>query len=172
MAKFILIAFSLLCLPTAQAEPLGRLFFTPGERAAMGAAIGRESEISGFTAAEGDSTAAPPANALTFNGYVQRSGGKNTVWLNGKPHRESAVPQHLNVSEKNRPPGEIAVKLPESGRVYSLKVGQTLTPGSGEISEGYRLPAPPAKPIERAAKPGVAPKSPPSTAHGGLDAAN
>lgn len=138
MRRTLAIVTFLFCLTQAQAEPLGRLFFTPEERAAMGAVTGRESAISGFAAAEGDSAAAPPANALTFNGYVKRSGGKNTVWLNGKPHRESAVPQQVSVSGKNRAPGEIAVKLPNSSRVYPLKVGQTLMPGSGEIREGYR----------------------------------
>ncbi|MCB1960021.1 MAG: hypothetical protein KDE68_05795 [Rhodocyclaceae bacterium] len=59
----------------AQAQaPLGRLFFTPQERADLDR---------GKTAATSDDTAPPP----TLDGIVRRSDGRATVWINGQPER-------------------------------------------------------------------------------------
>ena len=62
----------------AQSDPLGRLFFTPQQRAALD----RE-RLLGFSqrpsSLDGDAS-------YTFNGEVRRSSGKNTRWINGAPH--------------------------------------------------------------------------------------
>lgn len=58
-------------------EALGRLFFTPAQRAALD----RE-RLLGITrnpnATEGESS-------YTFDGQVRRSSGRNTRWINGEP---------------------------------------------------------------------------------------
>jgi hypothetical protein len=61
---------------SAQNEPLGRLFMTPQQRAALDRErlLGlnqRQSEL--------DSEA-----SYTYNGEVRRSSGKNTRWINGE----------------------------------------------------------------------------------------
>ena len=62
----------------AQSDPLGRLFFTPQQRAALD----RE-RLLGFSqrpsSLDGDAS-------YTVNGEVRRSSGKNTRWINGAPH--------------------------------------------------------------------------------------
>lgn len=157
-----LIALLLLAGPAlTQAGELGRLFFTPEERAAMD----KERLLAGLPTPR-TADIAPSMENVTFNGYVKRSSGASTVWLNGTQHPDRR--NRIGVTEKNHAPGEIAVKLPDSSRVYSLKVGQTLIPGNGEIREGYnQIVATPAGSEARATS-GI----PSKTSRGGLDAAN
>src|SRR5450759_3690154 len=65
--------FSLMLPAAANAEELGRLFFTPEQRAQMDYNYARE--------ARPDSN----ARALELNGIVQMHGGKRTAWINGVP---------------------------------------------------------------------------------------
>jgi hypothetical protein len=60
-----------------QSEPLGRLFFTPPQRAALDRErqLGINQRPSGL---DGEAS-------YTFNGEVRRSSGKNTRWINGEP---------------------------------------------------------------------------------------
>ena len=60
-----------------QSEPLGRLFFTPQQRAALDRErlLGISQRPSGL---DGDAS-------YTFNGEVRRSSGRNTRWINGEP---------------------------------------------------------------------------------------
>lgn len=126
----------------AQAGDLGRLFFTPEERASLD----RERLRTGLPPPQAADADTPVADAsmesITLNGHIERSSGKGTLWLNGKVQQES--PKRIAVTENT--PGEIKVRHPDSSRVYSLKVGQTLTPGSGEIRESYQRTPPNAAP--------------------------
>lgn len=111
----------------AQAGDLGRLFFTPEERAAME----RERLTTHIPISRADG-----AGAVTFNGYVKRSSGESTIWLNGIAQPPSGR-NRIAVTENSHALGEITVKLPDSRRAYPLKVGQTLYLGNGKIREGY-----------------------------------
>ena len=72
----VLLAFA--TLPAwPQSEPLGRLFFSPQQRAALD----RERQLGTSqrpTGIDGDAS-------YTFTGEVRRSTGKNTRWINGEP---------------------------------------------------------------------------------------
>ncbi|HEX9181389.1 MAG TPA: hypothetical protein VF859_13390, partial [Burkholderiales bacterium] len=59
----------------AQADQLGRLFFTPEQRATL-----ESLRLVPATAA-----AATPTDRVSVDGIVQRSGGAATVWINGVP---------------------------------------------------------------------------------------
>lgn len=67
----LLLACSFPALP--QSEPLGRLFFTPQQRALLD-----RQRIQGMTS-NFDQQA-----SYTLNGEVRRSSGKNTRWINGE----------------------------------------------------------------------------------------
>lgn len=138
-----------------RAENLGRLFFTPEERVAMEKAR-QGNTVPAATIAE-DTPA--PLDSVTLNGHIRRSSGKSTVWLNGVPQPLGAAAKQIGVTENGS--AEVIVKLPDSSRTYPLKVGQTLTPGNGEIRESYR----PAQPLAAApdAPPGVKPSDPNAT---------
>jgi len=141
MHYLIFIPALLACIATAQATPLGRLFFTPEERAAMD----RERLKIGMPGTATTEAAVPTAipETVTLNGHIKRGSGKSTVWLNGRPQYESDAPNPITVTvtEKKHAPEEIAVTIPGTNRTYPLKVGQTLDSGSGEIRESYQ-PAP------------------------------
>jgi hypothetical protein len=119
--KHLLIALliSLATLPAvAQSDPLGRLFFTPQQRAALD----RE-RLLGFSqrpnTLDGDAS-------YTFNGEVKRSSGKNTRWINGAPH--TTATRSPDVS-----PGE----------TYHPATGERESPlGSGKIIVQRKTPAP------------------------------
>ena len=69
------LALALSAAGAAAEAPLGRLFFTPQERADLD---------SGKTRTTADAALAPPP---TLDGVVRRSDGRGTVWINGKPEQ-------------------------------------------------------------------------------------
>ncbi len=68
----------------AQPEPLGRLFFTPQQRAALD----RQRQLNpNFLASAADAD-----SSLTINGEVRRSSGRNTRWINGEAQSNGNAP--------------------------------------------------------------------------------
>ncbi|MCC6534020.1 MAG: hypothetical protein IT531_15835 [Burkholderiales bacterium] len=132
------------------APQLGRLFFTPAERAALDDMRRRPQAPAVATAAKPAEKPAPPAapapEYVTLNGVVRRSDGATTVWLNRKPVRGAQSEQGIVVAPAARTasPADVTVRVPQTGRVVDLKVGQQLEVNSGRIQEGYRAPPPPA----------------------------
>jgi hypothetical protein len=103
----------------SHAQHLGRLFFTDAQRAALDAR--RKARMP-------DKPAAAPvvASPVTrLDGFVKRSDGPSTVWVNGEP-----LPERVR-------PGERSVSVPvgDAGARVDLKPGQTLDRGSGEIRD-------------------------------------
>jgi len=112
----------------AAAQELGRLFFTPEQRAALDAR--RKARVP-------DRPAAVPqveSPVTRVNGIVQRAGGKSTVWVNGEaiPERTQAAGQAIP-----HPAGAGRVTLPsvEGSAGLDLRVGESLNRGSGEVSD-------------------------------------
>jgi hypothetical protein len=94
----------LLATSAIGAQDLGRLFFTPEERAALDAR--RKARVP-------DRPAAPVVASPTtrLDGYVRRSEGRSTVWVNGE-----ALPER-----------------PAEAR--RLKPGEVLDRGTGEVRD-------------------------------------
>jgi hypothetical protein len=86
------------------AEYLGRLFFTPEQRAQL--------EYS----QQQDGSTPGGARSLTVNGIVQKHGGERTVWING-------VPQLAGKSDE-RAPESVPVTVPGQAQPVEVKVGQ------------------------------------------------
>src|SRR3954469_24034695 len=76
--KPVLLLCLLLLAPTARAQEIGRLFFTPEQRASLDAR--RKARVPDKPAAA--AVAASPT--LRLDGYVKRSDGRSTVWVNGE----------------------------------------------------------------------------------------
>ena len=119
---------ALLCLvPLAGlAQDLGRLFFTPEQRDALDAR--RKARMP-------DKPAAAPvviSPTTRLDGYVQRSAGRSTAFVNGVPVPEgsSEVPR---LDPRND--GRVAVPVGEGRARYPLKPGETLDRGSGEVHD-------------------------------------
>lgn len=118
---FVLLIYLLLggLSTTSHAQPLGRLFFTEDQRAALDAR--RRARVP-------DKPAAAPAAAspiTRLDGFVKRSGGPSTVWVNGEQ-----LPGNVR-------PGERSVSVPvgDSGTRVELRPGQVLDRGSGEVRD-------------------------------------
>lgn len=100
------ILFTCFTLPAAHAGQLGRLFFTPEQRAQLDYTHARNA------ASEGDTSA-----MLTVNGIVQKSGGARTVWING-------IAQ--SVDDGERTTSSQTVTIPGKSRPIKLKVGDKI----------------------------------------------
>jgi hypothetical protein len=90
----------------ASAEELGRLFFTPEQRA----------QLNHGKFQEGDSGS--DSRSLTVNGIVQKQGGQRTAWING-------VPQPAGKSDE-RNPDSLPVTIPNHAQPVTVKVGQKI----------------------------------------------
>ena len=131
--------------PAAPAPTLGRLFFTPEERARLDALRRRPPPAQQPPVAAAQPESIPHAEApkyLTLNGVVRRSDGSTTVWLNNKPVRGQTTAEGIVVAPSGRAgtPGNVTVRVPQTGRSVDLKVGQQLEVNSGRVQEGYRAP--------------------------------
>jgi len=128
-------------------EKLGRLFFTPAERAHLDS-LRQTSQPPGKIVKPGNAedaladkeTVGLPAipAAVTVQGYVRRSDGKGTVWINRQPIPEKSSHGELEVGKLSRDPGRVQVKLPSTGRTVELKAGQSYDPASGKVEDNLR----------------------------------
>jgi len=118
----------LLAAPTASAQELGRLFFTPEQRAALD--VRRRARVPDKPAAQ---TVVSPTTRL--DGYVKRSDGPSTVWVNGEGLLETA-PEAPRIGATRRDDGRVSVTVGESGARVGLKPGELLDRGTGEVRDG------------------------------------
>jgi hypothetical protein len=113
-----------IALPAAGQE-LGRLFFTPDQRDQLDAR--RKARVP-------DKPAAPVVASPTtrLDGYVKRSGGPSTVFINGEPTPEAS-------SDAGRigaaPDGRTPIAVGEGGGRRALKPGEVLDRGTGEVRD-------------------------------------
>ncbi len=118
----------LLCLAViapavaADAQELGRLFFTPERRAAL-------ERQRAFNVQEAQTL---QGNNMSLDGVVYRSGGKSTVWINRQAQTE-------NDSSRTGVSAAVAPGAPGSARLApgeeaptQLKVGETINRATGE----------------------------------------
>jgi hypothetical protein len=78
------------------ADELGRLFFTPAERAAM-----NRSKAGAAPQIEETVPPTPPR----VNGIVTRSDGHRTVWIGGKPRYDAGTGATINPGSVDTAPG-------------------------------------------------------------------
>ena len=139
--------------PAKAVEPLGRMFFTPAQRASLDIARARRAQTALSTEKSEDAaTAAPVAQSVTFGGMVRRSDGKSTIWINNRPYNEQEQISGPVVG-RIRSDGSVLLQLPQSGRSIELKVGQTVELVSGTVEEAYGRKPPAAPEAKPAAKP-------------------
>ncbi|HCC53607.1 MAG TPA: hypothetical protein DEQ20_01575 [Desulfobulbaceae bacterium] len=141
MARITVILTTFLLLAhtaCANAEPLGRLFFNPDERARLDQI--RNGKITDNTQ---PNFAPPPAAQTTLNGFVRRNNGKTTVWINQIPQDEDER-QGSKARKSSAKSPDVSMKLP-SGKKVRIKPGQTFDSFTGKVKEGYEdiaIPAP------------------------------
>src|SRR5574341_1472902 len=125
-------ALILASIPCA-AQELGRLFFTPDQRQALDAR--RKARMP-------DKPTAPVVTSPTtrLDGYVQRSGGRSTVFINGEPVPEGSA--EAPRIDPGRGDGRVSIGVGEGAR-RPLKPGEAVDRGTGEVrdvlGEGGRI---------------------------------
>jgi hypothetical protein len=124
-------------LPTAQAEELGRLFYTPQQRTQLEAqqVTGENENIEGIK-----------HNYIIVNGVVQKRGGNRIVWINGAPQAAG--------KSNEKAPATVPVTVPGKTQPVQLKVGQRLmldtpaqSPAQNSADETKPEKTAPAKPV-------------------------
>jgi len=119
MKRALLLLALMLLPPCAQAQDIGRLFFTPEQREALDAR--RRARVP-------DRPAAAPvlaAPTTRLDGYVRRSQGPSTVWVNGSSVDEATPGNDARVS----------VPVGDGGARVRLKPGETLDRNTGEVHD-------------------------------------
>jgi len=104
---FAALLFTCLTISTANADNLGRLFFTPAQRAQLDYTHAHNAP------AEGNSS-----SVLTVNGIVQKHGGARTVWVNG-------VAQSAGNNNERNPTAQ-TVTVPGKSQPVKIKVGEKI----------------------------------------------
>ena len=135
-----LAGISLIIEAAPAAEPLGRFFFTPAQRAQLDGARAQKSRAA-LSSEKSDENAMP--GILTYSGAVRRSDGKSTVWINNQAINDRKAAGGV-VIDRLRPNGALTLQVPQTDRGVELKVGQSVDIVSGTIEEPYaRHPAAP-----------------------------
>lgn len=117
--KIVLCALGLTASTLASAEELGRLFYTPEQRAQLD-----------YNYAQGADSTNSNSSTLMLNGIVQKHGGKRTVWING-------VPQQAGSSDDKTPESQ-SVQVPGTAGTVKLKVGQRVLLGPSDNPDTTR----------------------------------
>ena len=107
------------------AQQLGRLFFTPEQREALDGR--RKARVPDKPAAV---VVASPTTRL--DGYVQRSSGPSTVFINGEALPEGS-PEAPRIGRSQE--GRVSVPVGEGGRRAGLRPGEVLDRGTGEVRD-------------------------------------
>jgi uncharacterized protein YjlB len=101
-------------IPSAAAQDLGRIFFTPQQRQDLDRRRNLnviESEV-------------VVESLVTVNGHVTRSSGKTTTWINGVPQYDAY---------RGRAPDRVGVERGDTA--VGVKIGQTLDRSTGEVRD-------------------------------------
>ena len=120
----VLGSFGEICL----AQELGRLFFTPEQRQALDQR--RRARVP-------DRPSAPLVVSPTtrLDGYVRRSRGPSTVWVNGETIPENAQPDSARMTPRSPNPGRVSIPPREGSQRHDLRVGESLDSSSGEVRD-------------------------------------
>jgi hypothetical protein len=115
----------------AAAQELGRLFFTPEQRAELDAR--RKARVPDKPAA----VAVVESPRTRLDGYVKRSGGKSTVWLNGEPVPVGAPSADARIYPSRDKTDTVTVGTGEgeNERRIPLRVGETLERDTGDVED-------------------------------------
>lgn len=136
----------LLSADGVQAAELGRLFLTPAERAALDRT--RHSVVEPLpeptvdeptlTNLDIDDEMSEAEAQITVDGYVSRSGGPATVWVNGTDTFQGDLSE-FGIDARRVEVESSRVRLPIDGgeAPVLLKPGQSFDPGMNVISDVY-----------------------------------
>ena len=136
--------------PDPRAQPVGRLFSTPEQRAALDGmrddpGFGREAAPAAAAtrpepvADSGpDSVPEPASPPVTIDGIVLRGGVQRVSWINGVAvDAGAAAPGGIRIDAGRAPGGRFRVRLPDGRSTVDLKPGQKAGAVTGRVLEAY-----------------------------------
>lgn len=136
-------------LPQAAAsENFGRLFSRPSERQNLD--ILRQYQQLKVVTPQDNLQLAPSADAapvalpapITLQGFVKRSDGASTLWINNKAVQENSTVDNVEIGRLNKRAGSthagtdsLNIRIPANGKRIRLKAGQAYDPETNQIKE-------------------------------------
>lgn len=130
LAALLVIALSLQMnnVVLAQDDTLGRLFYSPSQRAKLDANV--------RSVTRKDPPPAPIPPSVMLNGVVTRSDGERTVWIDGRAYHRDETGD-VQVIVKPEDPGVVELKVQGVPHRLPVRVGQRLDPASGQTLEAF-----------------------------------
>lgn len=123
----------------ARPAQLGRLFYTPTERAQLD--LARMQKKPATQAAAAEPVEPPPVpQVVTYGGLVRRSDGRQMLWINNRLVDEKEALAGLSLKGKVRPDGAVTLQIPQSNATVDVKVGQSVEVYSGKVAETRKPP--------------------------------
>lgn len=127
-------------------DALGRLFFTPAQRAQIDEARRRPAAPEPVREAV-VVPAQPQPQSVSVDGIVRRNDGQATVWVNRKPTAAPEQAGAVRIGPVRDASDGADLRLPDGGRRVRIKVGQEVDVQSGRVQERYRQPAAAPQPV-------------------------
>ena len=121
--------------PARSAASIGRLFYTPAQRAALDIARRAKPAPAAAQHAEAPPPPPPPPQVVSYGGIVRRSDGKAMLWINNQLVEEKEALKGLNLKGKVRADGAVTLQVPDTGGRLEVKVGQSVEVHSGKVAE-------------------------------------
>lgn len=112
-------------------EALGRLFYTPEQRARMDVARQHQRSVK-----IDEEESAPQSDTIRLNGVITRSDGKSILWVNNRVQNGASLGASVGKG------GVVRIITPDAKRTVPLKVGQSIDMTSGVVEEVYHHPLP------------------------------
>lgn len=134
IGMLLLVSSQLVCAD----ESFGRLFSTSKERANLDYLRQTRKIVVPQTV---EPTASPVQvlalpKAVELQGYVKRSDGKQgTVWINQQAIQEGTKNGEIAVGHLPQQQNRVPIKINASGKVLTLKAGQTYDPETNRVRE-------------------------------------
>lgn len=129
---------------SAENVSLNRLFYSPEDRAYLDSLRESASRTVPVVAepTEPAEKEQDKARTFTLSGTLTTKDGVKSIWLNDQPYSSANLPENIAV-QKPYNAGQVDLLIPERGRSYSLRPGQTLYLGDEQIRESYERPPAP-----------------------------
>lgn len=153
VTSLIALLVSLLTIPLQAApnDDFGRLFSRPSERKSLDIMrqnqklkVITQQDLQRESSTENEPVELP--EPVTLQGYVKRSDGSTTLWVNSKPVQENSAVDDVEIGHLTKQQGVVKnssdslnVKIPATGKRIRLKAGQIYEPETNQIKELRQL---------------------------------
>lgn len=125
-------------------DDFGRLFSSPAERKKLDM-LRKSQQLIATTPQQNISSQLSDVELpepITMQGYVKRSDGATTLWINNKTVHENSTQDQVEIGRLNKPKhsshdaaDSLTVRIPATGKNVRLKAGQQYDPENDRIVE-------------------------------------